>query len=238
MYRARRGSGTHSDLLRSEPMLVRSRSLAVLAACLLAGCAAPRPTPPPPPPPPPPFPHAVVWNRTAGAELVGDSARTELPRLAMRLEVLESDSAATALRVRCAGCDAPAEGWIPIGEVVWAGATPGEAARGDLAEFVVAVRTAAAARDVTALRPVISRWFVHSLGGGEGVLEATSAWEREGYRTLDPLPALLDRGVSADGELWVAPPEHLSEPAHRGLRTGFRRNGNAWEWMFLVRDGL
>ena len=153
----------------------------------------------------------------------------------MRLEVLGSDSA--MLRVRCPVCIPAGEGLIPKAEVVWEEQAPSVAARGELAEFVVAVRAAAARRDVVALRPVISRRFVHSLAGGDGPLEATSTWEREGFRTLDPLPMLLDHGVLPDGPLWVGPPEYLSDRSYRGLRTGFRREGDQWEWVFLVRDG-
>lgn len=215
------------------------RSVRLLAALLLllAACVPPPAATPllAEPPPLPPFPHEVVWNRSADAELIGDSTRTVLPRVAMRLEVLGSDS--LGLRVRCTVCVPAAEGYIARSAVAWEAKSPTEAAGGELVDFVLAVREAAARRDVAALRPVLATRFVHSLGGGEGPLEATSAWEREMYRTLDPLPLLLDRGLAPYGEIWVAPPEHLEQANFRGLRTGFRQERGRWEWVFLVRDG-
>jgi hypothetical protein len=205
--------------------------IAFAAACTPTRVAVPAA---PEPSPSPPLPAATVWNRSAGADLVGDSTRSRLPRVAMRLEVLEADSA--SLRVRCAACGG-AEGWIAQEQVVWRAASPAEAARGELAEFVLAVRGAAAARDVAALRPAMSRQFVHSLGGGDGIVEAVSGWERGNYQTLDPLPSLLDGGVAPYGDVWVAPAEHLEQRAYGGLRTGFRRENGVWRWMFLVRDG-
>ena len=215
----------------------RLRAAASLGLVFLAACAPSRVEAPPSsaPAPPPPFPHAVVWNRSAGAELVGDSVRHRLPRLAMRLDVLEADSA--SLRVRCAACPDRAEGWIPMEGVVAEIRSPAEAAGGELAEFVVAVRAAAAARDVVALRPVMTRRFVHSLWGGDGIVEAVSGWERGSFQTVDPLPALLDAGVAPYGDVWVAPPEHAERRGYGGLRTGFRQEDGLWRWMFLVRDG-
>lgn len=220
-------------------MLARSWFVVCLVLLAVSGCSAPPPPPAPPPqaPPPPPFLHAEVWNRTAGAQLVGDSASYLLPRVAMRLDVLRADSA--TLRVRCAGCERPVEGTIPKAEVVWDSLPPSAAASGDLAELVVAVRSAAVRRDVQALRPVLASTFMSSLAGREGVIETVAAWQRQDFRTLDPLPKLLDRGVSPYGELWVAPPEFLTDPAYAGLRTGFRKGGDGrWEWTFLVRSGM
>lgn len=106
-----------------------------------------------------------------------------------------------------------------------------------LAEFVVAVRSAAARRDVAALQPVLARWFTHSLAGGDSPIEAVGAWQRERFRTLDLVPALLDGGVVEDAPIWVAPPEFVAQPGFTGLRTGFAREQGVWKWIFLTRSG-
>ena len=116
-----------------------------------------------------------------------------------------------------------------------------EAARLDLADFVLAVRAAASARDVDALRAVMARDFVHTLGPIDmGLLETFAAWEREQYRTLDRLPFILDRGVATvpGTPVWAAPPEWAASLQYRDLRAGFRRGPDGWEWIFLVRDGI
>ncbi len=87
-----------------------------LLAGVLGACAAVPPPPPAPEPPPPPFPFSQVWNRRAGAELVGDSAPYRLPRVAMRLEVLAADS--LGLEVRCAACPGSPAGRLPVAAVV------------------------------------------------------------------------------------------------------------------------
>jgi hypothetical protein len=209
-------------------------SLALLAA---AACGGPRPAPPPaPPPPPPPFPHALVWTREADTALRPDSAGTpaaKLPHTFTRLRVLRSDSA--SLYVRCEVCTPHVEGWVPQEEVVFEARTPALAATGDLAEFLLAVREAASRRDLAALRPVMSRQFAHSLGGADGVVEAVGRWEQEAFRRFDRIPFLLDRGVATgDSLVWAAPPAWVSSPGYRDLRLGFRREGNRWEWIFLV----
>lgn len=206
---------------------------------LLCACAAPRPAPPPAPPappPPPPFPYTTVWTREAATALRPDSAGAAVPALPnafTRLEVLRSDSA--SLYVRCVVCTPRGEGWVEKARVVFEARTPALAAHGDLAEFLLAVRAAAARRDVAALRPVMSPQFTHSLGGADGVVEALGRWEQEGFRRLDRLPWLLDRGVATpDGAVWAAPPAWVADRAYRDLRAGFRREGNRWEWIFLV----
>jgi hypothetical protein len=221
-----------------------------LVLLALAACAAPAPPPPAPPPAAEPAPAAdpgpplvavgsSVWNRDPGAELRGETEMAVLPYLFLRLEVLEADS--TELRVRCVHCPGAPEGWIARERVVHHPAEPRHAALLDLADFVLAVRDAALRRDLDALRPVMARDFSHQLGPVEpGLLETLAAWEREGYRTLDRLPFLLDRGVAAlpRSPVWAAPPEHTTTLLYRDLRAGFRRGPDGWEWVFLVRDGL
>lgn len=207
-------------------------------ALLAAAACAPRPVPPPPPAPepPPPFPHAQVWTREAGTALRPDSAgapQADLPHAFTRLEVLRSDSA--SLYVRCIVCTPHLEGWVEKERVVWEARAPALAAGGELAEFLLAVRGAASRRDVAALRPVMARLFTHSLSGADGPVEAVGRWEQEGFRRLDRLPFLLDRGVATrDGSIWAAPPAWVAYPSYRDLRAGFRREGGRWEWIFFV----
>jgi hypothetical protein len=208
----------------------------------------PAPVPPPPPPPPvvepalPPGPPPIVenssvWTRDAG-QLRGESGGVPLPYLGMRLEVLRVDSA--ELLVRCVHCPGTPEGWIAREGVIHYPGRPADARRGDLAEFVLAVRDAASRHDMEALRPVMSRDFVHSLGPLDmGLLETFAAWEREQYRTLDRMPFILDRGVASvpGTPVWAAPPEWASTAGYGDVRVGFRRGENGWEWIFLVRNG-
>jgi hypothetical protein len=227
------------------------RRAAVLSLlCLLAACAAParRPAPAPPPPvappavvpaPPPPIVQfQSVWTRDAGVQMRTDGGGVPLPYVFMQLEVLRADT--TELRVRCVHCPGAPEGWVGRESVVHAPRSPREAAGLDLAEFVLAVRAAASARDVEALRPVMARDFVHTLGPIDmGLLETFAAWEREQYRTLDRVPFVLDRGVATvvGTPVWAAPPDYAADSRYAGLRTGFRRGPRGWEWIFLVRGG-
>jgi hypothetical protein len=226
---------------------MRRTALAVLAV-LLAACRPPSPDlSPVPGPEPPAQPEvdapprlgvgSIAWNREQGIALRAGSGARTLPFRFMRLDVLEVDSA--EVRVRCRFCPGEPEGWIAIGDVVHVPARPLEA-RDDLAEFALAVRTAALHRDVDALRPVMSREFSHQLGPGEpGLIETLSAWAAEEYASLDRVPWLLDRGVAPvpGTTLWAAPPEHATTRGYADLRAGFRRGADGWEWIFLVRDG-
>jgi hypothetical protein len=228
----------------------RAATLSLLL--LVAACGGPARRPAPPPPPPPPVaPPAVqpsapppivqfqsVWTRDAGAQLRAEWGGVPLPYVFMRLEVLRADT--TDLLVRCIHCPGTPEGWISRDRVVHWARPPQAAARLDLAEFVLAVREAASARDLEALRPVMARDFVHSLGPLDmGLLETFAAWEREGFRTLDRMPFVLDRGVAtvAGTPIWAAPPEYAADTRYGDLRAGFRRGPEGWEWIFLVRNG-
>lgn len=227
------------------------RRFAALSLLLsLAACTAParRPVPVPPPvvppvvqpaPPPPIVQDQSVWTRDAGVQMRLDGGSLTLPYVFMRLEVLRADT--TDLLVRCVHCLGVPVGWVTRESVVHAPQRPEVARRLDLAEFVLAVRAAASAQDVEALRPVMARDFVHTLGPIDmGLLETFAAWEREQYRTLDRLPFVLDRGVATviTTPVWAAPPEYAADIRYGDLRAGFRRGPQGWEWIFLVRGGI
>ncbi len=226
------------------------RPAVLLVSLLIAACApAPRrpaPVAPPPAPspvsqpaaPPPIVQFGSVWTRDAGSQLRTDAGGVPLPYVFMRLEVLRADT--TDLLVRCAVCPGTPEGWLERARVVHAPLRPADAARLDLAEFVLSVREAAAQRDLEALRAVMARDFVHSLGPLDmGLLETFASWEREAFRTLDRMPFVLDRGVATvvGTPIWAAPPEYASQQEFGDLRAGFRRGPQGWEWIFLVRGG-
>jgi hypothetical protein len=171
----------------------------LLAACIPAPQVAPEPEPFPPPPAAdvvPPPPPTEAWTAEPGTALRTAGQPAVLPHAFMRLEVMHADTA--ELMVRCVWCPGQPIGWVPLAAVVHESPAPREAAALSLAEFALAVRAAATRRDVEALRPVMARDFVHSLGPAEGgVLEALAAWEREGYRLLDQVPRLMDGGIVA-----------------------------------------
>lgn len=201
------------------------------------------PPPPPvdslPPTPPPILVNQSVWTRDAGVFLRGETSGLRLPYIFMRLDVLRVDSA--DLYVRCVHCPGTPEGLVARTSVVHWVRPPWDVRKMDLAEFVLAVRHAAARQDVATLRRAMSRDFVHSLGPLEmGLLETFAAWEREGYRTLDRLPFILDRGVASvpGTPVWAAPPEWATLRGYQDLRAGFKRGEDGWEWIFLVRDGV
>lgn len=222
--------------------------LVMLAAC--GGRRQPAPVapivlPPPPetiaaPPAPPPIVASQsVWTRDAGTFLRGETSGVRLPYIFMRLEVLRADT--TDLLVRCVHCPGTPEGWVTRDAIVHWVRPPWEVQRDNLAEFALAVRDAAQRRDVQTLRRAMSREFVHTLGPLEmGLLETFATWEREGYRTLDRLPFLLDRGIASvvGTPVWAAPPEYAATLGYQDLRVGFRRGEHGWEWIFLVRDGI
>jgi hypothetical protein len=239
---------THTDPMRRSAVLIL---LVLLAACgnrprRPAGVA-PMVLPPPPeiidtlPPPPPPIvANQSVWTRDANTLLRGETSGVRMPFIFMRLEVLRADT--TDLLVRCAHCPGAPEGWVARESVVHHVRSPERVRKLDLAEFVLAVRDAASQRDTVRLRRAVSREFVHTLGPLEmGLLETFAAWEREGYRTVDRLPFILDRGVATvpGTPVWAAPPEYATQLGYQDIRAGFRRGADGgWEWIFLVRDGM
>ena len=231
------------------------RRFAVLIVCaFLAACGGPRPParvapvvlPPPPevidttPPPPPVIvANQSVWTRDAGTLLRGETDGVRLPFIFMRLDVLRADT--TDLLVRCVHCPGAPQGWISRQSEVHYVRPRSDPRKLELADLVLAVRQAASQRDVEALRRLMSREFVHTLGPLEmGLLETFAAWEREGYRTVDRLPFILDRGVATvpGTPVWAAPPEYAAQLGYQDVRAGFRRGTDGWEWIFLVRDGM
>lgn len=220
-------------------MIATVKAAAFLLFVLFAACGGPPPPPPPAPPAEPvveevpPFPHPYVWTPQASMQIRTESGWDVVPHLFSRLEVLGTDS--LGLRVRCSFCTEPVQGWVSREEVIYEPATPHLAAHGELAEFLLALRDAVVQLEVERLRPVMARDFMPAFAGPEGPEEALARWQWEQYRALDHLPRLLDRGVaSRDGRLWVAPPEFLLDPEYQGIRAGFRRSGDRWEWLFLV----
>lgn len=224
---------------------------AVPILCLaLAACSAPRrpvPLPPPPPAPvevgpPAPAPIAQghsVWTRTAGLVLRGETSAVTLPYTFMRMEVLRADT--SELLVRCLHCPGGPAGWLARDAVVHLPADVTAAAEMELADFALAVHAAALRRDVAELRRAMSRDFVHTLGPIDpGILETLAQWEREGYRLVDRLPFLLDRGIAnvAGTSIWAAPPVYATDLRYNDLRAGFRRGREGWEWVFLVTGGM
>lgn len=169
--------------------------------------------------------------------LLRDSVAIEIPRPFTRLRVLGGDS--VSLRVRCEVCPDTAPGRVARDRVVYGVPRPEEAARGSLGAFALAVRAAATAGDVAALRPVLFREFTFSWVGEQSPDAAVAAWRAEELRTVREVPALLDRGLATrDSVIWVAPPEHAENPHYNGLRLGFRRSSaGLWEWLFLIRGG-
>lgn len=209
--------------------------------CLLAACTTPG-TPPPieapslevQPAPALAFPYEYVWTRDVNTVVRTDSGEVVIPRMFTRLHVTGTDS--LGLLVECPDCPSAGVAWLDTAQVVYAAAEPEVEAGGDLPRFLLAVRNAAIERDVAALRAVMTPEFTFSFGPAGGRLEAFAAWQQEGFRSLDQLPALLDRGVvSQDSRIWVAPPEYLDNANYLGLRAGFRREEGRWVWLFLVR---
>lgn len=213
-----------------------------MGALPLAGAAACHAAPPAPPPPAPnPAPVApapdTVWTAAPGVVLRVDADSVVVSLPLTRLEVLASDSA--GLRVRCAICADTRAGVVDTAAVIHRPALPETAAAGTLAEFALAVRHAAARRDLEALRSVMAPDFSFSMIGGHGRDNALEHWRWEDFRTLDRVPALLDSGLSPLHDFWVAPLEYASVLQFTGLRLGFRRTpAGRWEWVFLMRGEM
>jgi hypothetical protein len=220
-----------------------NRSLPVLLLLAIAGACAPPPPPPvavvaeEAPPPLPPFPSVLAWTARGDVRLLSDEGEIRIEHPFTRLNVLHVDS--IGVRVRCLYCIPAFDGSLAREDVVHEPVAPIEAAGGTLAGFVLAVRDAVERRDQTALYAVMSSDFTSSLGGGGGASSAFIRWQWEGFRLLNNLPPLLDRGLATqDSVVWVAPPAFLTDPEYHGPRTGFRRNpAGRWEWVFLVTGG-
>lgn len=213
----------------------------VAVAIFACGCAAREPLPVLPPPPEPqakvvaaPHPDSIAWTIRPQVQIRTLAGLQMLAGPVAVLRILGEDS--IGLRVWCATCPEAAIGWADTADVAFPGTLPATAASGDLISFVLALSEAAAAHDVDALRPVMADEFTFSLRSGGGRLEALGQWEREGYRTLSRLPALLEGGLeTTDGRVWAAPAAFARDAGYSGLRAGFKRNAEGlWEWVFLV----
>ena len=211
---------------------------------LLVACTARQPLPELPPPPEPadgvslvPIPDTLAWTIKPEVEVRTLAGTQPLAGPVVALRLLGADS--LGLRVWCGSCPEPAVGWVDSADVAFPGVAPADAADRDLISFVLALGEAAGDHDVAALRAVMSDEFTFSLGSGGGRLEALSAWEAEGFASLDRLPALLEGGLETINErVWVAPAAFARDAGYRGLRAGFQRNAaGRWQWVFLVADG-
>lgn len=234
-------------MLPTGPMTLRSAANTLLLVWTLpAGCtprsapeqplplAEPAPVEAPAPEPEPEFAYGVVWTADENTPLRTEYGIATIAHPLTRLEVLGADSAA-GLHVRCVRCAHPLEGWLHVSSVVYQPTSPAEAADGELAGFALAVRKAALERDLAALRPVMFERFTFSFGGGGGPADAFNRWRFEGFRSLDRLPELLDRGLAShDGEVWTAPHDFVTGEDYLGLRAGFRRTDGKWQWIYLV----
>jgi hypothetical protein len=181
-------------------------------------------------------PYPAVWTaRPEVALFNGFDRAVAIERVFTRLDVLGHDS--LGLRLRCSSCFEPVEGYLPSEDYVVDHLPPEIAAWGQLAEFALAVRTAAENHDLAALRPVMAADFSFSFVGIQSVETATAVWETEQFRTLEQVPSLLDYGLSTrDGRIWSAPPAFLDDPSYQGLRLGFRQGADGrWEWLYLLR---
>jgi hypothetical protein len=239
--------GVRPELARSTHTSWRGAYMKIpiqLIVVAVTGCA----TAPPPLPPAPepievdpialiePFPFGVIW--TAIPDLViateaGDSL--VIANLFTRLDVIGRDT--TGLRVDCSRCEPAVEGYVSEEEIIATHLPPEISAWGEFPEFLLSIRDAAAGRDLAALRPVMNPEFMFSFTGRQTPDAALAVWQSEGFRSLDEVPDLLDKGViSEDGRIWSAPPDFLMDPSYQGPRLGFRqRSDGRWEWLFLIR---
>jgi hypothetical protein len=184
-----------------------------------------------------PSPDTVAWTAAPGVVITSGATGLETPLdLFTRLDVLGRDS--LGLRVDCRVCVPTVEGYVFEDALVTEVLPPEVAAWGTLPEFLLAVRSAAANRDLDYLRPVMVADFTYAFIGIQTPEEAFAFWNAEDYWSLDELAGLLDRGVrTTDGRLWSAPPQFVSDSSYRGARAGFRRRPDGrWEWVYLIRD--
>jgi hypothetical protein len=208
----------------------------------LIGCAAPRaaavsvneaPPPVEEPEPLPDYPF-FVWTAREDVPLRTESGEARIPHLFTRLNVLAADS--LGVQVRCLYCIPTVDGWLAPQDIVFEATEPRVAAERSLAEFALAVREAVGRRDEAALQRVMPHDFTFTFDTGGSAPDAFQRWRFQGYRALDNLPPLLDRGlVTRDSVIWSAPPAFVADPGYHGLRAGFRRNPQGrWEWIYLV----
>lgn len=212
-----------------------------LVAATLGGCGGAPPAPglvfPATAPAPvlAPFPAPVVWAVDGGVELDTGVETIVLPRPFMALDVVGRDP--TGLLVQCRHCEGMPIGYVADEDVVYDPLPPEVAAWGSLADFALAIREAAANRDLDALRTVMAFDFSSSLVGPQHPDAAFAVWRNEQFASLDRVPSLLAQGLAPlDDGIWAAPLEYVEDLSYRGLRLGFRRSPDGrWEWLFLIR---
>ncbi len=217
---------------------------AIVVVFALAGCAVTH-TPPPPPSDPietdtvpaiEPYPFDTVWTAVPELSLLTEAdGPAHIGRVFTRLDVIGRDT--IGLRVTCAVCEPPIEGYVSEDSIIASHLPPEISAWGEFPEFLLSIRAAAARRDLEALRPVMNTEFVFSFIGVQTPEAALAVWQAEGFQMLDAVPDLLDQGVvTEDGRIWTAPPEFLLDPSYQGPRLGFRQRADGrWDWLFLVR---
>ncbi|HET8656571.1 MAG TPA: hypothetical protein VFL93_13710 [Longimicrobiaceae bacterium] len=203
----------------------------LLSGCTSAPVPPPSPAPPPAPTPPPP---ALVWTARPDVVLRRDSSSLRLPRPFTRLDVRGADSASFV--VRCLVCADTALARVDTAEVIFRPLPPDSAARGSLAEFALALRTAALGHSWVALHDLMTPDFFYSFRGADGRDNALRAWDWSDGKALDEVPVLLDRGLgTAPDGIWAAPPEYLAVTSYAGTRLGIRRSDDGrWRWIFMV----
>src|SRR5690606_25387600 len=107
-------------------------------------------------PDPEPLPQVVWTVRPEVAVNAGDRAIAVRDPFT-RLDVEGRDS--LGLQVTCAYCENPVAGWVKEADVLADPQSPATAAEGTLVEFALAVRNAAAWREVPSLVPVMTSAF-------------------------------------------------------------------------------
>lgn len=179
---------------------------------------------------------SIGWIASPSASIRGADGSEAPLDLFTRIELQGSDS--SGVRVVCAVCTPRLEGSLLEDDLVTQAPPPEIAAWGTLPEFLLSIRTAAADRDLSLLRPVMVSDFTYAFVGIQTPDDAFAFWRSESFRSLDELAGLLDRGVqTTDGRIWSAPAAFVSNAAYRGPRAGFRRRPDGrWEWVYLIRN--
>lgn len=100
---------------------------------------------------------------------------------------------------------------------------------------LLAIRTAAEAGDLQALRGWLSERINWSFGGEAGAERAIQHW-RQRPELLRELVTTLDRGCLEDEsrQRVVCPPEYRHEPGYLGWRAGIERQPQGWRLAFFV----
>src|SRR5690606_36561942 len=102
----------------------------------------------------------------------------------------------TGLLVQCRHCEGMPIGYVADEDVVYDPLPPEVAAWGSLADFALAIREAAANRDLDALRTVMAFDFSSSLVGPQHPDAAFAVWRNEQFASLDRVPSLLAQGLA------------------------------------------